>query len=66
MSHRGLKITKQRRQERRKQAEARQAEYDQLTLQQKLDRLPENGAKKQKEILSKLLLQQNTKILPKS
>lgn len=48
MSHRGFPITAQRREERRKQAEARQAEYDKLTLQQKLNRLPANGAKRQR------------------
>ena len=48
MSTRGFPVTQQRRAERRKQAEARQAEYDKLSLQQKLDKLPVGGAKKQR------------------
>lgn len=48
MSHRGIKITAQRREERRKQAEERQKLYDALTLQQKLDKLPFDGAKRQR------------------
>jgi hypothetical protein len=48
MSHRGFKITTQRREERRKAAEERQKLYDALTLQQKLEKLPFNGAKRQR------------------
>lgn len=48
MSHRGLKVTKVRKEERRKQAEARQAEYDKLTLQEKLDRLPSGKCERQR------------------
>jgi len=60
MSRRGFTITKQIRLERRKQAEARQAEYDKLTLQQKIDRLPaEPAAKKQRARLLKALEKQN-------
>lgn len=40
MSKRGLPVTKEMRAARRASAEARQAEYDKLTIQQKLDRLP--------------------------
>jgi hypothetical protein len=56
MSHRGYTITKQIKEQRRKFAEERQAEYDKLTLQQKIDRLPpEPGAKKQRARLLALL-----------
>jgi len=48
MSHRGFTLTASRRAERRKQAEERQKLYDALTLQQKLDKLPFNGAKRQR------------------
>lgn len=48
MSNRGFTLTAGRRAERRKQAEERQKLYDALTLQQKLDKLPFNGAKKQR------------------
>jgi hypothetical protein len=48
-------ITKQIRSERRKRAEAMKVEYDKLTLQQKFDQLPIDGAKKQKAKLAKLL-----------
>ena len=40
MSSRGYPVTKQLQEFRRKAAEERQAEYDKLTLQQKLERLP--------------------------
>ena len=56
MSHRGYTVTKQIKELRRKFAEERQAEYDKLTLQQKIDRLPpEPGAKKQRARLLALL-----------
>jgi regulator of protease activity HflC (stomatin/prohibitin superfamily) len=53
-------ITKQIRAERRARAEERQAEYDKLTLQQKIERLPpEPAAKKQRaRLLAKLQKQQ--------
>lgn len=53
-------ITKQIRAERRARAEERQAEYDKLTLQQKIDRLPpEPAAKKQRaRLLAQLQKQQ--------
>lgn len=44
MSTRGFPITAARRAERRVQAEKRQAEYDKLSLQEKLDRLPPEPA----------------------
>lgn len=54
--HHGYPLTKQMRSERRKVAEERQAEYDKLTLQQKIDRLPpEPGAAKQRARLLRLL-----------
>jgi len=56
MSSRKKPVTKQMRAERRKRAEEMQVEYDKLTLQQKLDRLPVNGAKKQRARLEALLL----------
>jgi hypothetical protein len=60
MSSRRKPITKQIRAERRAKANAMQAEYDKLTLQQKLDRLPpEPGAKKQRARLLALREQQN-------
>lgn len=56
MSSRGFTITQAIRQERRKRAEERQAEYDKLSLQEKLDRLPpEPGAKKQRARLLKAI-----------
>jgi len=58
--HRGFPVTKQMRSERRKRAEEMQAEYDKLTLEQKLAKLPpEPGAKKQRARL--LLLIQKKK-----
>lgn len=54
--HHGYPLTKQMRSERRKFAEERQAEYDKLTLQQKIDRLPaEPAAAKQRARLLRLL-----------
>lgn len=40
MSHRGMPITRAVRETRRKLALQRQAEYDKLTLDQKIERLP--------------------------
>lgn len=52
MSNRGLPITKYIKDRRRKEAEQRQAEYDKLSLQEKVDRLPpEPHAKRQREKL---------------
>lgn len=52
MSSRGMPVTKQMRAERRKRAEEMKAEYDKLSLQEKLDRLPLDGAKKQRTRLA--------------
>ena len=41
--------------ERRKDAEGRQKEYESLTPQQKLDRLPSTGSKKQRTKLEHLI-----------
>lgn len=43
-----------RRNRKRKEAEARQAEYDSLTVAEKFARLIENGSKKQRAKLEKL------------
>lgn len=59
MSTRGFTITKERRAERRKQAEVRQAEYDKLSLQQKLDKLPEGKSNKQRARLIALIEAKN-------
>ena len=64
MSHRGYTNTREIRAFRRKNAEARQAEYDKLTLQQKLDRLPANGAKRQRARLEAAIASQNKKAEP--
>lgn len=48
MSKRGFPITRHMREVRRKEAQERQAEYDKLTLEQKLARLPADGCKKQR------------------
>lgn len=61
MSTRGFPITQQRRQERRKQAEARQTEYDKLSLQQKLNRLPATGSNKQRARLEAAINKQQQK-----
>ena len=55
MSHRGFKVTKAHRELRRKQAEERFAVYSQLSLQEKLERLPADGAKKQRARLEAAL-----------
>jgi hypothetical protein len=63
MSHHGTHgypITKQIKARKRKEAEARQAEYDQLTIQQKLDKLPpEPHCQKQRAKLLALLKEPN-------
>lgn len=48
MSTRGKTITKQILAERRAASEARLAEYNELSLEEKLSLLPEGGAKKQR------------------
>ena len=56
MSSRGMPVTKMMRQERRTRAEARQTEYDKLSLQEKLKRLaPEPAAARQRARLLGLL-----------
>lgn len=61
MSSRGYPVTKQVREFRRKEAEKRQAEYDKLSLQQKLDRLPPPPqAAKQRAKLEALLTSTKT------
>lgn len=45
---RGLPVTFAMRAERRKRAEDRQAEYDKLSLEQKLAKVPANGGKKER------------------
>jgi len=52
MSHRGMPVTQQRRSERRAQAEKRQQAYSALSVQEKLDKLPSVGAKRQRELLT--------------
>jgi len=54
----GFTKTKAIKEERRKQAELDNAEYNKLTTQQKLDRLPINGAKKQRAKLETKLAQE--------
>lgn len=49
------KVTRRVRDIRRKAAEERQAIYDKLSTQEKLDRLPEDGAMKQRAKLEALL-----------
>jgi len=48
MSTRGFPVTAQRRAARRAQAEVRQAEYDKLSIQDKLDRLPADRCNRQR------------------
>lgn len=66
MASRGMPVTEQIRSEKRKRAEARQAEYDKLTLQQKIERLPANGAMKQRAKLLALLDKQQNKKTPEA
>jgi hypothetical protein len=56
MSHRGYTITKQIRLERRKEAETRQAEYDKLTLEEKIAKLPPEpfSAKQRARLMAQL------------
>lgn len=55
MTSRGMPVTKQMKLEKRKIAEEAKAEYDKLSLKQKIDRLPKDGAKKQRARLMELL-----------
>jgi len=55
MSSRGFPVTQQRRDSRRKEAEARLEEYNKLSTQEKLNRLPTNGAVKQRARLEAAL-----------
>ena len=54
-----MPVTRQRRAERRNQAMQRQAAYDELTTQQKLDKLPATGATRQRERLTAKLAKEN-------
>ncbi len=64
MSRRGMPTTYQIQMERRKRAEERQAEYDKLTTQQKLDKLPAPpAAKKQRDKLLARQLEEENKHL---
>lgn len=51
----GFPRTKQMREEKRKQAEARKAEYDKLSVQEKLDRLPEGKCNRQRARYTSIL-----------
>lgn len=55
MSSRGMPKTKEIRKTLRKQADDRKTEYDKLTLQQKLDKLPEGHCERQRQRLLKAL-----------
>jgi hypothetical protein len=55
MSTRGFPITKAHRELRRKQAEARQVEYDKLSVQEKLNKLGTTGSAKQRARLEAAL-----------
>ena len=65
MSRRGLPITKQMKEERRKRAEKAKEEYDKLSLQEKLDRLPPDGAQKQRARLLKQIEESKNKKINK-
>jgi hypothetical protein len=66
MSTRGFCITKARRAERRKQADARNEEYNKKSLQSKLEGLPIGGAKKQRARLEVAVAKQQIKQVPAS
>lgn len=55
MAVKRFKVTKAIRAERRAKAEAMQAEYNKLSLEEKIARLPKDGAKKQRARLMKQL-----------
>ena len=63
MAKRGFPITFEMRAERRKRAEDRQAEYDKLSLEQKLAKLPVNGAKKERAKLERLMEKMSAKLV---
>lgn len=65
MSHRGYTITKQIKALRRKFAEERQTEYDKLTLQEKIDRLPPepHSAKQRARLLGLLETSKKPKVV---
>ena len=46
MSRRGMPVTKRMREERRARAEKAKAEYDKLSIDEKLAKLPVDGAKR--------------------
>jgi hypothetical protein len=58
-------MNKNHRAERRKAAEARQAEYDKLSLEEKLARLPPDGANKQRAKLLKQLAERDQVVASK-
>lgn len=62
MAVKRFKITQAIRAERRAKAEAMQAEYNKLSLEEKIARLPKDGAKKQRARLMKLLEEKNKKV----
>lgn len=55
MSSRGFPITQGMKAERRQRANEMKAEYDKLSVQEKIARLPKDGAKKQRARLLKQL-----------
>jgi len=59
----GFTKTKAIKEERRKQAELNNAEYNKLTTQQKIDRLPIGGAKKQRAKLEAKLVQEKRAVV---
>jgi hypothetical protein len=61
MARRGLTITKAIKAERRTRAEKMKADYDLLTLEEKIARLPPDGAKKQRARLLAQLEEKNKK-----
>ena len=63
MAKRGFPVTFAMREERRKRAEARQAEYDKLTVAEKLEKLPANGCKKQRAKLELLMQKGQAKLV---
>lgn len=54
MSRRGMPVTKRMREERRARAEKAKAEYDKLSIDEKLAKLPVDGAKRQRARLEAL------------
>lgn len=67
MSSRGFTITKSIRAERRARAEAMQAEYNKLSLEEKIARLPKDGAKKQRaRLLKQLAVRDKKNVTPEN